>query len=85
MSSGKASMTKKIKWLENALTDFKELDLMDLPNKDMQEAAREVDECRSAVKEAENNSEIDPKIKTEEAEKNFETDTKMKTENSADV
>ena len=52
MSYGKASMTKKIKRLENALTDFKELDLMDLPNKDMQEAAREVDECRSAVKEA---------------------------------
>ena len=25
---------------------------MDLPNKDMQGAAREIDECRSAVKEA---------------------------------
>ena len=40
MSSGKASMTKKIKRLENALTDFKELDLMDLLNKEIQGAAR---------------------------------------------
>ena len=38
MSSGKASMTKKIKKLENAITDFKELNLMNLPNKDMQGA-----------------------------------------------
>ena len=54
MSTGKTLMTKKIKSLKNAIEDFKDLQLMVLPSKDMQGAAKEGVECRNAAKEAYN-------------------------------
>ena len=45
-------MTKKIKRLENAIADFEELKQMDLSNKDLVGAAKEVIESRDAAKEA---------------------------------
>ena len=54
MSLSKALMTKKIPRLDNAISDFKDLQLMDLPSRDMQGAAKEVVECKDAVKETYN-------------------------------
>ena len=52
MKTAKTLMTKKIKRLENAITDYEELKMMDVPNKDLVGAAREIIECRDAAKEA---------------------------------
>ena len=52
MKTVKTLMTKKIKRSENAIADFEELKQMDIPNKDLVGAAKEVIECRDAAKEA---------------------------------
>ena len=52
MKSAKAQMTKKIKRLEIALSDYEELKKMDVESKDLVGAAREVVECRDQAKEA---------------------------------
>ena len=52
MKTAKTLMTKRIKRLENAITDYEELKMMDVPNKDLVGAAKEIIECRDAVKEA---------------------------------
>ena len=52
MKTAKTMMTKKIKRSENARFDYEELKMMDIPNKDLVGAAKEVIECRDAAKEA---------------------------------
>ena len=52
MRTAKTLMTKKIKRLENAIADFEELKQMDISNKDLVGAAKEVIESRDAAKEA---------------------------------
>ena len=52
MKSAKALMTKKIKRLEIALSDYEELKKMDVESKDLVGAAREVVECKEQAKEA---------------------------------
>ena len=52
MRTAKTLMTKKIKRLENANADFEELKQMDISNKDLVGAAKEVIESRDAAKEA---------------------------------
>ena len=52
MKTAKTLMTKKMKCLENAIADYEELKQMDIPNKDLVGAAKEVIECRDAAKEA---------------------------------
>ena len=52
MKTAKTLMTKKIKRLENAIADYEELKQMDIPNKDLVGAAKEVIECSEAAKEA---------------------------------
>ena len=52
MKSAKALMTKKIKRLETALTDYEELKKMDVENKDLVGAAREIAECKEEAKVA---------------------------------
>ena len=52
MKTVKTLMTKKIKRSENTIADFEELKQMDIPNKDLVGAAKEVIECRDAAKEA---------------------------------
>ena len=39
MKTAKTLMTKKIKRLENAITDYEELKMMDIPNEDLVGAA----------------------------------------------
>ena len=50
MKSAKSLMTKKIKRLETALTDYEELKELEIENKDLVGAAREVDECKEEAK-----------------------------------
>ena len=50
MKSAKTLMTKKIKRLETALTDYEELKEMEMENKDLVGAAREIDECKEEAK-----------------------------------
>ena len=50
MKSAKTLMTKKIKRLETALTDYEELKKMERENKDLVGAAREIDECKEEAK-----------------------------------
>ena len=52
MRTAKTLMTKKIKRLENAIADFEELKQMDISNKDLVGAAKEVIESRDDAKEA---------------------------------
>ena len=52
MRTAKTLMTKKIKRLENAIADYEELKQMDISNKDLVGAAKEVIESRDAAKEA---------------------------------
>ena len=52
MKTAKALMTKKIKRLENAISDYEELKAMNVQNKDLVGAAKEIIECREAAKEA---------------------------------
>ena len=52
IKTAKTLMTKKIKRLENSIADYEELKQMDIPNKDLVGAAKEVIECRDAAKEA---------------------------------
>ena len=42
MKTAKTLMTKKIKRLENAISDYEELKTMNVPNKDLIGAAREI-------------------------------------------
>ena len=50
MKSAKSLMTKKIKRLETALTDYEELKGLEIENKDLVGAAKEVDECKEEAK-----------------------------------
>ena len=52
MKSAKALMTKKIKRLESALSDYEELKKMDVENKDLVGASREIAECKEEAKVA---------------------------------
>ena len=52
VKSVKALMTKKIKRLESALSDYEELKKMDVENKDLVGAAREIAECKEEAKVA---------------------------------
>ena len=52
MKSAKALMTKKIKRLEIALSEYEELKKMDVESKDLVGAAREIVECKEDAKEA---------------------------------
>ena len=52
MKSAKALMTKEIKRLENALSDYEELKKMDVENKDLVGAAREIVECKEEAEVA---------------------------------
>ena len=52
MKSAKAQMTKKIKRLEIALSDYEDLKKMDMESKDLVGAAREVVECKEEAKVA---------------------------------
>ena len=52
MKTAKALMTKKIKRLENAITDYEELKAMDVQNKDLVGAAKEIIDLVGATKKA---------------------------------
>ena len=52
MAAAKGVMTKKVKRLETALKEFKDLENLDIDSKSLHGMASEVDESRSAVKEA---------------------------------
>ena len=52
MKTAKTLMTKKIKRLENAISDYEELKTLNVQNKDLVGAAKEIIECREAAKEA---------------------------------
>ena len=50
MKTAKALMTKKIKRLENAISDYEELKAMNVQNKDLVGAAKEIIECKEDAK-----------------------------------
>ena len=52
MRTAKTLMTKEVKKLETALTDYQELKELEIENKDLVGAAKEVDECKEEVKSA---------------------------------
>ena len=52
MRTAKTLMTKKVKRLETAPTDYQELKDLVIENKDLVGAAKEVDECKEEVKSA---------------------------------
>ena len=67
MKSAKTLMTKKIRRLENALSDYEELKKMDVENKDLEGAAKEIIECKEAAKVAykrieDTNSKLEAKL-----------------------
>ena len=67
MKTAKTLMTKKIKRLENAISDYEELKKMNVPSKDLVGAAKEIIECREAAKDAykrieDTNSKLEAKL-----------------------
>ena len=67
MKTAKTLMTKKIKRLENAISDYEELKALKVQNKDLVGAAKEIIEGREAAKEAykrieDTNSKLEAKL-----------------------